>query len=89
MKIVLTGQVALVTGGGRGIEWSLQRDPGATGATVIINYRRSRDAAERLEKDIVGEGGQRARTRPTWRTPERSTRCSSSSARNIDASTSW
>ena len=57
MKIDLTGQVALVTGGGRGIGGACSVTLARLGATVIINYRRSRDSAERLEKDIVGEGG--------------------------------
>jgi 3-oxoacyl-[acyl-carrier protein] reductase len=57
MKIDLTGQVALVTGGGRGIGRACSLMLARLGATVIINYRRSRDSAERLEKDIVGEGG--------------------------------
>jgi 3-oxoacyl-[acyl-carrier protein] reductase len=57
MKIDLTGQVALVTGGGRGIGRACSLTLARLGAAVIINYRRSRDSAERLEKDIVGEGG--------------------------------
>jgi len=57
MKTDLTGQVALVTGGGRGIGRACCMTLARLGAKVIINYRRSRDSAERLEKDIVGEGG--------------------------------
>jgi len=57
MKTDLTGQVALVTGGGRGIGRACSVALARLGAKVIINYRRSRDSAERLEKDIVGEGG--------------------------------
>ena len=57
MKIDLASQVALVTGGGRGIGRACSLTLARLGATVIINYRQSRDAAERLEKDIVGEGG--------------------------------
>ena len=57
MKTDLTGQVALVTGGGRGIGQACSLTLARLGAKVIINYRRSRDSAERLEKDIVGEGG--------------------------------
>lgn len=57
MKIEFAGQVALVTGGGRGIGRACSLTLARLGATVIINYRRSHDAAERLEKDIVGEGG--------------------------------
>ena len=57
MKTDLTGQVALVTGGGRGIGRACCMTLARLGAKVIINYRRSRDSAERLAKDIVDEGG--------------------------------
>jgi 3-oxoacyl-[acyl-carrier protein] reductase len=57
MKIDLAAQVALVTGGGRGIGRACSLALARLGATVVINYRQSRDAAERLAKDIVGEGG--------------------------------
>jgi 3-oxoacyl-[acyl-carrier protein] reductase len=56
MKIDLAGKVALVTGGGRGIGRACCLALARLGATVVINYRRSREAAEGLEKEIVGEG---------------------------------
>jgi 3-oxoacyl-[acyl-carrier protein] reductase len=56
MKSDLGGKVALVTGGGRGIGRACCLALARLGATVIINYRRSREAAEALEKEIVGEG---------------------------------
>ena len=56
MKTDLGGKVALVTGGGRGIGRACCLALARLGATVIINYRRSREAAEALEKEIVGEG---------------------------------
>jgi 3-oxoacyl-[acyl-carrier protein] reductase len=57
MKINLAGQVALVTGGSRGIGRACSVVLARLGATVIINYKQSRDAAERLEKDIRDERG--------------------------------
>jgi 3-oxoacyl-[acyl-carrier protein] reductase len=57
MKSDLAGKIALVTGGGRGIGRACCVALARLGATVIINYRVSRDAAETLEKDIVGAGG--------------------------------
>jgi 3-oxoacyl-[acyl-carrier protein] reductase len=57
MKLDLVGKIALVTGGGRGIGRACCVALARQGATVIINYRRSRDAAETLEKEIVGAGG--------------------------------
>ena len=61
MKIDLSGKVALVTGGARGIGGACSLALARVGATVIINYCRSKDAAERLQEEIAGAGGQ-ART---------------------------
>ena len=61
MKFDLSGKVALVTGGARGIGGACSLALARFGATVIINYYRSKDAAERLQEEIAGAGGQ-ART---------------------------
>jgi 3-oxoacyl-[acyl-carrier protein] reductase len=61
VKIDLRGKVALVTGGARGIGGACSLALARLGATVIINYCRSKDAAERLQEEIAGAGGQ-ART---------------------------
>jgi 3-oxoacyl-[acyl-carrier protein] reductase len=50
-----------VTGGARGIGGACSLALARLGATVIINYCRSKDAAERLQEEIAGAGGQ-ART---------------------------
>lgn len=54
---VLQGKVALVTGGSRGIGAAISRDLAAAGATVLLNYARSADAAEKVAADIRAAGG--------------------------------
>lgn len=53
----LNGKVALVTGGGRGIGRAISLALAAEGATVAINYRRDRDAAEETMRHILAQGG--------------------------------
>ena len=50
-------QVALVTGGGRGIGRAIARRLGREGASVCVNYVNRADAAESLVADIVANGG--------------------------------
>jgi len=57
MKIDLSGKVAVVTGGARGIGGAISLTLARLGANVIINYHRSKDAAERLQGEITGAGG--------------------------------
>lgn len=52
----LAGKVALVTGGGRGIGAAIVAELATQGASVVIGYRHSRDRAERLAGELVGEG---------------------------------
>ncbi|MBI3076389.1 MAG: 3-oxoacyl-ACP reductase FabG [Deltaproteobacteria bacterium] len=54
---MLDGRVALVTGGGRGMGTAICRALARQGATVVINYRESRDRAEALAAEIIGAGG--------------------------------
>lgn len=53
----LSGKVALVTGGSRGIGASISRHLAGQGAAVAINYRQSEEQARELESEITSAGG--------------------------------
>ncbi|MCA9697639.1 MAG: SDR family NAD(P)-dependent oxidoreductase [Myxococcales bacterium] len=53
----LEGQVALVTGGARGIGAAICRRLAAAGAIVAVNYRQNEDAAKAVCAAIEAEGG--------------------------------
>jgi 3-oxoacyl-[acyl-carrier protein] reductase len=57
MKIDLTGRVALVTGGGRGIGRAIALALASSGATTVINYRGNSAAAEETVAAITAAGG--------------------------------
>jgi len=61
----LTGKVALVTGGGRGIGAAIVRRLAEAGAGVVI-ANRTRDVAEALASELTSSGLKAsASTRPT------------------------
>jgi len=53
----LDGQVALVTGGSRGIGRAIVHKLGRLGASVIINYQSNQGAAEESLNELVALGG--------------------------------
>jgi 3-oxoacyl-[acyl-carrier protein] reductase len=54
----LAGQVALVTGASRGIGAAIAAELASAGATVVVNYASSLDAAEAVVAAIQAAGGQ-------------------------------
>jgi 3-oxoacyl-[acyl-carrier protein] reductase len=55
--MTLQDRVALVTGGGTGIGRGIAEAFGQQGLKVVVNYSRSRDAAEEVVSDIRAAGG--------------------------------
>ncbi len=57
MTQLLAQKVALVTGASRGIGRAIALDLAANGATVVINYHSSADAAQAVVAEIEAQGG--------------------------------
>ena len=54
MQLSLTGKVALVTGGSRGIGTAVVRTFVAAGARVVFNYEKAKERADQLVKELSG-----------------------------------
>ena len=65
----LTGKVALVTGGSRGIGRAIALTLARQGASVIINYQSNAEAAEEVVGQIKARGGQAVAVRGDVRDP--------------------
>lgn len=55
--MLLEGKVAVVTGGSRGLGRAIAEDLAANGATVVVNYNASADAAQEVVAGIEARGG--------------------------------
>jgi acetoacetyl-CoA reductase len=56
----LEGAVAVVTGAGRGLGYTIAEELGFGGAKVVVNYARSRELAEELAAKLSEHGGDQA-----------------------------
>ncbi|MGK2905162.1 MAG: beta-ketoacyl-ACP reductase [Desulfuromonadales bacterium] len=52
----LTGKIAVVTGGSRGIGAAIAKGLGSAGATVVINYNHSGEAAQAVVEEVKAMG---------------------------------
>ncbi len=66
----LTGRVAIVTGGSRGIGRATARRLSAAGACVVVNYVSNAAAAQEVVDGICRQGGQAAAVQADVRRPE-------------------
>jgi NAD(P)-dependent dehydrogenase (short-subunit alcohol dehydrogenase family) len=55
-ELPLSGRVALVTGGGRGIGAAISTELALSGASVVLTYRRDKAAADALVDKLTGAG---------------------------------
>ena len=53
----LENKVAVITGASKGIGASIAKHFAAEGAKVVVNYSSSKEAADRVVKEITGNGG--------------------------------
>jgi 3-oxoacyl-[acyl-carrier protein] reductase len=57
MSKKLVGKVAVVTGASKGIGAAIAKHFAAEGAAVVVNYSSSKEAADRVVKEITNSGG--------------------------------
>jgi 3-oxoacyl-[acyl-carrier protein] reductase len=66
----LSGRVALVTGGSRGIGRAISRNLAHSGAAVAVNYHTSEEQAHAIVKEVEEQGGRALAVQGDVRSPE-------------------
>ncbi|HZG61378.1 MAG TPA: 3-oxoacyl-ACP reductase [Anoxybacillus sp.] len=56
--VQLEGKVAVITGGGKGIGAAITKELARNGVKVVVNYNKSREAADQLLAEIKENGGE-------------------------------
>lgn len=85
----LTGKIALVTGGGRGIGRAICLELARQGANVAVNYAGNAKTAEETVAACKELASRPLPSRPTWLTPRPARTWSSRCWTPLAASTSW
>jgi 3-oxoacyl-[acyl-carrier protein] reductase len=57
MQIDLNGKIAIVTGGARDIGRAIVLELAASGASVVVNYHSSEEAAQQVVAEVKAQGG--------------------------------
>ena len=85
----LSNKVAVVTGASKGIGAGIAKGLAAEGAAVVVNYVSSKEDADRVVAEIVGQGGKAVAIQGDV---AKATMCSASSLKRrkpLEGSTCW
>lgn len=65
----LKGKVAVVTGASKGLGAAIARKFGEEGASVVVNYSSSKEAADHVVADVIGSGARAVAIKANMRAP--------------------
>jgi 3-oxoacyl-ACP reductase-like protein len=85
----LTGKVAIVTGGSKGIGAAIAKHLADEGAAVVVNYASSKEGADRVVAEISGKGGKAIAVQANVAKEADVSRLSPRPRRPSASSTSW
>jgi 3-oxoacyl-[acyl-carrier protein] reductase len=80
----LAGKVAVVTGASKGIGAAIAKSFAAEGAAVVVNYSSSKEAADKVVKEIAGKGGKAVAVGANMSKPEDVKKLFAETKKNFD-----